>query len=233
VVTAVSPSEHEQLAFVDLVLRRLAAERPDVEVEMVRAVEYEARVGLRRAVTLRPGSAFEMIGPRTVQVPRTRRALELVAAAADEPLPGMVPFVSAASTRSATVAAAPSTGCAVSATVADRAMALHWLAPWGRGEIVSVSTQSPSACQGWMAKGVDHEGDHGRHGPFADPPRAFLVFADEGEQVEVDHRCWGGVAVGVVHSPVRHDDGRPEALPSSASRISVGDVEYVLADRCP
>lgn len=227
---AAAASEYEQLAYADAVLRRLAAECPDAAVVMVRTVEYDARIRLRRAVSLSRGSAFEIVGPQVLAAPRTRRTLELVAGAVDGPLPAIVPFVSAASAQAVTVAAAPRAGCTVSVAVADRAKALHWLAPWGRGEIESVSTHGPTGCQ------------HGRPGDRApapgagtrlDAPSAYLVFAGERDPVDPGDPRWGTARVGVVRSAPRTDSDEPGALASRGSRISVGDVEYVLVDQCP
>jgi hypothetical protein len=225
VVTSSPSSEYDQLAYADLVLRRLAQECPEAAVDMVRVVEYESRVRLRRPLSLPRGSCFELAGPQVLCAPRTRRVLELLVSAAGAPLPPLVPFVSAASSRSVTVAAAPASGCSVSATVAQRAMALHWLAPWGRGEVESVATQDGFACQ----RSCDDVAGPALDGRLA----AFLVFASETEAVDPADTRWGGTPVGVVRSTPAVREAVVDDLSSSRSRISVGEVEYVLVDRCP
>jgi hypothetical protein len=227
VVTA-PRSEYDQLAYADLVLRRLAGESPEAAIDMVRVVEYEARIRLRRPVSLAPGSCFEIESPTVLCAPRTARVLELLVSAASGPLPAMVPFVSAASSHSVTVAAAPPSGCTVSSTVARRAMALHWLAPWGRGEIESVATRPAFGCQ----RRCDDLGGQPPSGALVDPTAAYLVFAGEADPVDPTDPRWGGAPVGVVRSEPLPTDST-SLLAGSPPRISVGDVEYVLVDRCP
>jgi hypothetical protein len=238
-------SEHDQLAFADLVLRLLGLECPSVDVEMVRAVDFESRILVRQPVHVPANSAFELTGPRVLTLPRTRRSLQSVVEASGAPLPGIVPFVSAASGHSVTVAAARATGCVVSAAVAERAMQLHWLAPWSRSEIESVSTSPGSPCQ--RTSGTPSAPDDQSHGdPVGGPgaagrPSGLLVFAAESEAVDPERDLeglwWHGARLGVVRSaPVPPVPTAPSGSMTPSARwspVRVGVTEYVLVDACP
>jgi hypothetical protein len=187
------------LAFADLVLRRLAAELgevDEVEIEVVRVVELSARIGLTAPVRAARGSAFDVVDDTTLELPRTRRALGALRESASHALPALVPFVSALSADSATVAPAPESGRLLGAGAACRAADLHWLAPW-RGEVLTVAAQSSLACQ--VALGplgcVERSGSTHLSG------RSWLVLAGESESVDLDVFRTDGGHVGVLRFP--------------------------------
>lgn len=223
--------EGEPLAFIDLVLRRVAFELPRARVSLVRAVDLSARVEMADAAVPGPSSAFEVAGPGVLVLPRVRRSLELLMESAREPLPQMVPLVTAASDRSATVATAGPRARVLGMETARRAADLHRLAPWSDREIESVSTLPEFCCQSTVEE-VERTGPPGRPGHESGGPVGYLVFVGERDRLDLGHPRWRGVRVGLVRSPAQ--DAAPRVRRQHGRRpVSVGPTQYVLVDECP
>jgi hypothetical protein len=222
-------------AFADLVLRHLHAELPTTSITLLRVVDFSARIEVAEPVRLRPGGVLELDAPGVLRLPRTQRAIDALLESAVRPRPDMVPFVSAVSDCSVTLAPATRTATVLGRTGAWRAAEMHWLAPWRR-RVRSVGVPAsgpPCQCTYEEASATAARERASATGPSA--TTSFLVVAGATDEVDLERLSSAGGRVGVLRY-VDADHPTPVEPGSTLFRpepASVGEVEYVLVDELP